>query len=469
MTDAVAGFAAALRAADYSVRGVRDAIGSGAPVLIAPADGHFVQRRLDRASALGRLIALFFLGVSLPIDEAAAAVAPVPLDALAAAGVVERDRDMVRARIRVLAYEDLLVACDREPDPGERLEREHVGGIHASTALLALLTPRRPVRRALEIGCGCGFQALLLARHAGEVVATDVNPRALEFGRLNAELNGVANISWRLGEGFEPVRGEPFDLVVSNPPFVIAPRSRFTFRESPLPGDAFCEQLVRDTPGSLSDHGVACLLTSWIVGPDEDWAARPIAWTSDVDGGRLLLHLETLDAETNATRWAVPPGAVSSAEADALVDEWIEYYRANAIERIAYGAVILHPTPALTRIELGGSPGPDAAAHVERIIDGHALLADGASARLLDAVLAVPDGLRLDWTLRVEDGAWGLQRSRLSVDGGLGVGVEVDRDTARIVARFDGHRPLRELLGDASLDGVSELLRAGLIAVVRSR
>ncbi|HET6865573.1 MAG TPA: methyltransferase, partial [Solirubrobacteraceae bacterium] len=471
MPKAVAGFAAALRAADYSVRGVRTAIGSGAAVTIAPADRHVAQRRLDRASALGRLIGLFFLGVSLPVGEAAAAVAPVPLDALATAGVVGCDGEIVRARIRVLPYEDLLVACDRDPDPDERLEQEHVGGIHTSTVQLALLTPRRPVERALDIGCGCGFQTLLLARHANEVVGTDVNPRAIEFGRLNAELNGIENISWRLGEGFEPVRGERFDLVVSNPPFVIAPRPRFTFRESPLPGDAFCEELVRDAPGSLSDDGVACLLASWIVGPDEDWAARPTAWTSDVDQGRLLLHLETVDAAANATGWAVPPGAVSPAEADALVDEWLEYYRANAIERIAYGAVILHPTPALTRIELGGTPGPEACAHVERIIEGHALLAAGSSTRLIDALLAPPPGLRLDWTLRVADGAWQMQRSRLSVDGGLGLGVEVDRDTARVVARLDGRRTLRAVLDaegtDASLDGVRELLRAGLIAVIR--
>jgi SAM-dependent methyltransferase len=473
MAEAVAGFAAALRAANYSARGVRAAIGSGAAVSIAPADVHIIRRRLDRASALGRLIELFLLGVSLPVGEAAVAVAPVPLDGLAAAGLIDRDGGVVRARIRVLPYQDLLVACDRDPDLDERLEREHVGGIHASTVLLALLTPRRPVERALDIGCGCGFQALLLARHAGEVVGTDVNPRALEFGRLNAQLNGIENISWRLGEGFEPVRGERFDLVVSNPPYVIAPRPRFTFRESPLPGDAFCEELVRDTQGSLSDDGVACLLASWIVGPDEDWAARPTAWTSDVDRGRLLLHLETVDAATNATRWAVPPGGVASTEADALVDEWLEYYGANAIERIAYGAVILHPTPALTRVELGGTPGPDAAAHVERIIDGHALLAAGSEGPVLDAVLEAPPGLRLDWTLRVEDGAWQVRRSRLSVDGGLGLGVEVDRDTARVVARLDGRRTLRAVLdgeaSDASLDGLAELLRAGLIAVIRPR
>jgi SAM-dependent methyltransferase len=471
MAGAIAGFAAALRAADYSVRGVRTAIGAGATISIWPADVPVLKSRLDDDPTLGRLIELFLLGVSLPPGEAEAAVAPLSLDALAAAGLIESDGTAVRARIRVLPYEDLLVACDRDPGLDERLERDYVGGIHASTVLLALLTPRRPVDRALDIGCGCGFQALLLARHAGEVIGTDVNPRALEFGRMNAELNGIENISWRLGDGVEPVRGERFDLVVSNPPYVIGPGPRYTFRESPLPGDAFCEQLVRDTPGVLAEQGVACLLTSWIVAPGKDSAARPSAWSEDSGRGRVLLHLETVDAPTNARRWAVPSGAISPTRAASLVDEWLEYYRQTGIERIGYGAVILHPAPALTRIELAGTPGPEAAAHVERILDGQALLATGSNTRLLDAVLTVPEGLRLDWTLRAQDGGWQLRRSQLSIDRGLGIGIELDRDTARIVARLDGHRTLRELLdgavANAPLERLAEVLRVGLIGVIR--
>jgi SAM-dependent methyltransferase len=473
MAGAIAGFAAVLRAADYSVRGVRTAIGAGTTVSISPADVPVLKSRLEDDPALVRLIELFLLGVSVPPGEAEAALAPLSLDSLAAAGLIESDGTAVRARVRVLPYEDLLVACDRDPGLDERLERDHVGGIHASTVLLALLTPRRRVDRALDIGCGCGFQALLLARHASEVIATDVNPRAVEFGRINAELNGIENISWRLGDGVEPVLGERFDLVVSNPPYVIGPGPRLTFRESPLPGDAFCEQLVRDTPRVLAEQGVACLLTSWVLAPGEDWAARPTAWTDEFGRGRLLLHLETVDAPTNARRWAVPSGAISTTQAAALVDEWLEYYRRSGIDRIGYGAVILHPAPALTRIELADTPGPEAAAHVERILDGHALLATGSNAGLLDAVLTVPEGLRLDWTLRAQDGGWQLRRSQLSIDRGLGIGIELDRDTARVVARLDGRRTLRELLdgnvADAPLDHLAAVLRAGLIGVIRAR
>ena len=474
------GFAGALRAADYTVRGVRSMIGSGAAVSISPAEVPAVQSRLDRGSALAALIELFLLGLSLPADDAAAALAPVPLDALAEAGIIDHGDDMVRAQIRVLPYEDLLVACDRDPDLDGRLERDHVGAVHASSVLLARITPRRRAERALDIGCGCGFQALLLARHARAVVATDVNRRALEFGRLNAELNGVANISWREGDGLEPVRGERFDLVVSNPPYVIAPRPQFTFRESPAPEDTFCERLVGDVPGVLGEDGVACLLASWIVAPGEDWSARPAAWTQDAGVGRLLLHLETVDAGTNAVRWAVPPGVRDREEAAARVARWLEHYRANDIRAVAYGAVILDAREALRgwqgRIELAATPGPEAGAQIERILDGHSLLAAGSTATLPDAVLTLPAGHRLDWTLDARDGEWQLRRSQLSLHGGLGIAVELDRSAARVLARLDGRRTLRELLGadlgtggDLPLEDLARLLRAGLIGVSRPR
>ena len=62
------------------------------------------------------------------------------------------------------------------------------------------LTPRRRVARALDVGTGSGIHALRAAAHADHVVATDVNPRALEFTRLNAALNGLTNIETRIGK-----------------------------------------------------------------------------------------------------------------------------------------------------------------------------------------------------------------------------------------------------------------------------
>ena len=103
------------------------------------------------------------------------------------------------------------------------MDAQWVAGIHPPSVTLAKLTVRRPVARALDTGTGNGIQALLASRHARAVTATDVNPRALAFGRLNAGLNGVENLELREGSYFEPVEGERFDLLTCNPPYVISP------------------------------------------------------------------------------------------------------------------------------------------------------------------------------------------------------------------------------------------------------
>ena len=87
------------------------------------------------------------------------------------------------------------------------------------------LTPREPVTTAADIGTGCGVQALLLARHAERVIATDISARALHLTALGAALAGATNIDLRQGSLLEPLT-EDVDLLVSNPPFVITPQGR---------------------------------------------------------------------------------------------------------------------------------------------------------------------------------------------------------------------------------------------------
>ena len=75
--------------------------------------------------------------------------------------------------------------------------------------------------RVLELGTGCGLLAILAANAGAKVVATDINPAALKCARANAVAHGVEkSIDFRLGDLFEPVVGEHFDLVIFNPPYL---------------------------------------------------------------------------------------------------------------------------------------------------------------------------------------------------------------------------------------------------------
>ncbi len=131
-------------------------------------------------------------------------------------------------------------------------------GISPASTSLAQLTLRHDVATALDLGTGCGVQALHLAGHADRVVATDVNQRALDLARFNAELNEVADrVDVRNGSFFEPVAGERFDLISTNPPFVISPATgrneqRLVYRDSGMPGDQVVEHIVRTAPAHLS-------------------------------------------------------------------------------------------------------------------------------------------------------------------------------------------------------------------------
>src|SRR5690606_7733671 len=114
-------------------------------------------------------------------------------------------------------------------DPGETvtggpLPTDHVLGLGGASTTLTSWTPRPGVGRALDLGTGGGVQALHLSTHATAVVATDLSARALAYARFTAALNDL-ELDLRQGSLLDPVVGETFDLVVSNPPFVITPRA----------------------------------------------------------------------------------------------------------------------------------------------------------------------------------------------------------------------------------------------------
>jgi release factor glutamine methyltransferase len=88
---------------------------------------------------------------------------------------------------------------------------------------LRLLPDRESTARILDLGTGCGAVALALAkeRPKAQITATDISTAALAVARENAAELGFENrIRFLPGDGFDPVRGERFDLILSNPPYL---------------------------------------------------------------------------------------------------------------------------------------------------------------------------------------------------------------------------------------------------------
>jgi len=90
-----------------------------------------------------------------------------------------------------------------------------------SRLLMKALAPLLPAsRRLLDLGCGYGPVGLWAAASFPhlEVVLTDINERAVGLCRRNIAANGINNATVCLGDGYQPVAGEAFDLVATNPP-----------------------------------------------------------------------------------------------------------------------------------------------------------------------------------------------------------------------------------------------------------
>ena len=94
-------------------------------------------------------------------------------------------------------------------------------GLDPGTALLIEHLRLRPTDRVLDLGCGWGAVGVAASRSApeGTVVLTDVNRRAARLAEENLARNRAQNATVRVGRLFEPVLGERFDVIATNPPY----------------------------------------------------------------------------------------------------------------------------------------------------------------------------------------------------------------------------------------------------------
>jgi len=416
----------ALAAAGWSSGAVEDLLGPGFRSHLDRGEGAPLRRRSAGASPLARLVSALVVGE--PAEPGLLPESWVGKDGRA------------RVRLQPLAHGGMDVTLPHDPgrigpDP------DLVPAAGAASLTLAAATPRDLVGRALDLGTGQGLQAMLLEDHTEHVVATDRNPRAVLMTQLAAALRGV-DVDAREGDLLAPVRGEEFDLVVSNPPFVVSPSRRYTYRDAGLEGDELSRRLVQGIPELLAPGGHAVLLVNWLHLEGDDGDARVRSWFDGTGCDGWVVQRELAAPEDYVTAWLRD---TDEEPFDALFEEWMAALQ--GVEAVAFGVVALHrrtdglaPEVVLERVDqpVAATWGEEVTAHFARrsLLEGD----------LLEARLRLRPDVRLHEVAQPGGEGWETVSTGLQQEAGLRWSGGIDAYGASVLAACDGTQRLGDLL-----------------------
>lgn len=338
-----------LRAAGFDSVGIPGLLGAGANGALAR--GEYWAARLATAGddPLPTLVRLFLLGGSAEEGALERALPRTGIARAAAHGVLEQTGGRWQAALDIRPHADdgggsgrdneYLVISDLDSDtrPGP-VAHDHVLGIGQASLSLAGAVIREPVGSALDLGTGCGIQALHLNGHADRIVATDTNPRALALAAATARINGQ---EWdlRMGSLYEPVAGEQFDLIVSNPPFVIGGgEQQYIYRDSGMAGDGICQALVTGAAAHLKPGGTAQFLANWMVIGDQDWRTRVGEWVAASGCDAWVVQRELADPTQYVSLWLADAGESPERTAE-CGRAWLDWFAENEVTAIGMGVI----------------------------------------------------------------------------------------------------------------------------------
>jgi len=391
-------------------------------------------------SRLSMLVRMFGRGEVLDVDEAASALAPLRVDYLVKAGFVRWKGKRVQPRVYIQTHRRLLFAA-----PIDESEKEKtVMLVSPSSRELEKAMVRRPSRNTLDLGTGCGVLALAAAGHSERVSAVDINPRAIQFSEFNCQLNQIRNVTCLQGNCFEPVREEKFDLIVTNPPFVLSPASRLMYRDSGRDGDAFCIDLARDAARLLNVGGYFEMIFQWIQRAEGGWQDELMRSFAGIGCDVWILRVENDSPDGHVQKW------IKESDTKAQYSRWREYLTSRGAASVGTGFCIMKRiTGRAPRIWFDEFPDECSERYgeaIDRVFAIRERIEAQSDVEFLRERLLASPSLQLVQESRQKGGDWKIVVSELILDWGMKYSFgDVDAVLAELAGGCDGKRTLREV------------------------
>jgi methylase of polypeptide subunit release factors len=430
-------------------------------------------RLASEETLLNLLARLFLLGVPVPTANARTMMRTVPIEEWQDAGLVSLDGEYLEGLVAISPFAGLLLATEKPELLDRGVEADYVCSLTESTATIARFIIQRPFGRVLDLCTGCGALGFLAASQSKYVLATDLNPKAIQLATFNARLNGINNIEFAVGSIFEPAAGGKFDLITANPPCVLGPAARYSFRDSGMELDGLCRQMIAEAPDHLTEGGIFQCTLEWPNIAGADWRERNLKSLQNLPCDALVLHLRTKDAPSHGEETVFDTDVLNSEEQSRLFTAYMDYFQSRGVTSISEGLIARRRrSGGLNWVEMENIPSRnptpfgDAVYRYFETSDAIDRLGDG----LFDLKLRMAPSIFVE-TARMWNGkAWQEGNYRIRQGSGFEFNATLDASIANLVRGCDGTARLRDLVATLAQDAKVpvDAVREGCLNLARS-
>ncbi|HLK65538.1 MAG TPA: methyltransferase [Bryobacteraceae bacterium] len=326
-------------------------------------------------------------------------------------------------------------------------------GVFETTKRFIEELPFTPCDAMLDLGTGTGVAALLGARTANHVWATDITQRSVLFTEFNRRLNGADNMTVVMGDLFEPVSGLTFDRIVIHPPYVPAKirRSDHVFAVSGDDGEQILRRTIQGLPAYLRPGGRYYSVQIATDREGEDLESRVRTWLGEKH--------EEFDVMV-AIHSKRTPREYLAEEEKRLIEEshnWIELWEQTHTTFIVYATLLIErhaePRRAITRRSHRGVG--YTGRHLDWILDWQKALGREDHVEMLLACRPVgrPEN-ELIVTHRLGEGGFQPREFRLEIPGPFVLALRCEDWLPRIIPACDGQTTWGEHFARARQEGI---------------
>tara|TARA_Y100001968_G_scaffold29587_1_gene22931 strand:+ start:692 stop:4498 length:3807 start_codon:yes stop_codon:yes gene_type:complete len=326
---------------EYNEQSIKKLLNIKSLQLIEPTHLYYFDKYILKDSNLENLIRLFLLRSHINKNVLVDIIGQDIYQVLTSINLLEENKSLVFSNVDLFHSGGMYFATDHRYMicDADKMSEDPVMYIGMDSHGLVQTAPRNSCQNLLDLCCGSGIQGIVASRYAKSILGVDLNPRAIRFARFNAQLNGLTNYKVVLGNLYDVIEDERFDVILANPPFVPSPQNDLGFRDGGRSGEEVLKNVIYNSKRFLNKDGRLCIVSDLVN--VKEYSEKINDWLGDNEMDCLILKT----AERNEILFSVPhckaPFNQTFKEYNQEVDLWITNFRSNNLNSVNFGYIFL--------------------------------------------------------------------------------------------------------------------------------